>query len=450
METARTNDLFIGARVIYKRRDVRYVGQIIDKIERREGDTRSEYFTYVVKFDNEHLFCRRNKIDNYTRAVYKEVLRAELTLSAKQYDYCPDDMVVTISGKVAPKEVCSVATVNGNDVYFTIYDLNDYFICEHCQQIYNISEKVYIKDESAHICKHCISEMTEYSRCDMCHDYHRSEDIIRVDDGTNVCGDCFKDNYSVISYYHTYKNDATDSGYEYYGNTHNNAVPYMGFELETENKDENSTNVEVCAYKVQKVFGDIEVATEEDGSLDYGFELITSPMTYEYHNSIGDKYINLMDLYSQFGMVGTDNCGLHVHINRNYFDNVDNGILNILTIFDKFWDNLKAFSRRDIERLDRWAKKPVGTPEQILRESKGYVRDRYVAVNLTNTHTIEFRIFKSTTNWEILRSTLSLINNIAIISKYMSNSDIIDKLTWEDLTSEDFSQNLIGSVTPNG
>ena len=49
METARTNGLFIGARVIYKRRDIRYVGQIIDKIERREGDTRSEYFTYVVK-----------------------------------------------------------------------------------------------------------------------------------------------------------------------------------------------------------------------------------------------------------------------------------------------------------------------------------------------------------------------------------------------------------------
>ena len=267
-----------------------------------------------------------------------------------------------------------------------------------------------------------------------------------MDDGTNVCGNCFRNRYSVISCYHTYKSEATDDGYEYYGDTHNNAVPYMGFELETENKDESSTNVEVCAYKVQKAFGDIYVATEEDGSLDYGFELITPPMTYEYHSSLNDKYNSLMDLYSRFGMEGTDNCGLHIHINRNYFDDVDNGILNILTIFDKFWDNLKVFSRRDIERLDRWAKKPVGTPEQILRESKGYVRDRYVAVNLTNTHTIEFRIFKSTTDWEILRSTLSLINNIAIISKYMSNSDIIDKLTWKDLTSEDFSHSLISSI----
>lgn len=445
METARTNGLFIGARVIYKRRDVRYVGQIIDRVKRYEEDVRSEYF-YVVKFDNEHSFCRRDKIDNRARVVYKEVLGAELTLSAKQYDYCSDDMIVTISGKVAPKDVCKVITVNGNDVYFTIYDLNNYFVCEHCQQIYNISEKVHIEDESAHICKHCISEMTEYSRCDMCGDYHHSENIVHMEDGTNVCGNCFRNRYSVISYYHTYKNDATDSGYEYYGDTHNNAVPYMGFELETENKDENSANVEVCAYKAQKVFGDIYVATEEDGSLDYGFELITPPMTYEYHSSLNDKYNSLMDLYSRFGMEGTDNCGLHIHINRNYFDDVDNGILNILTIFDKFWDNLKVFSRRDIERLDRWAKKPVGTPEQILRESKGYVRDRYVAVNLTNTHTIEFRIFKSTTDWEVLRSTLSLINNVAIISKYMSNSDIIDKLTWEDLISEDFSHSLISSI----
>ena len=446
METARTNDLFIGARVIYKRRDVRYVGQIIDRMKRYEEDTRSEYFTYVVKFDNEHSFCRRDKIDNRTRAVYKEVLGTELTLSAKQYDYCSDDMIVTISGKVAPKDVCNVVTVNGNEVYFTIYDLNNYFVCEHCQQIYNISEKVHIEDESVHICKHCISEMTEYSRCDRCNSYYRNEDIVHMDDGANVCGNCFRNHYSVISCYHTYKSEATDDGYEYYGDTHNNAVPYMGFELETENEDEDSKSVEVCAYKAQKVFGDIYVATEEDGSLDYGFELITPPMTYEYHNTINDKYINLMDLYSQFGMVDTDNCGLHVHINRNYFDDVDNGILNILTIFDKFWDNIKIFSRRDIERLGRWAKKPAGTPEQILRESKGYVRDRYVAVNLTNTHTIEFRIFKSTTDWEILRSTLSLINNIAIISKYMSNSDIIDKLTWEDLTSEDFSHDVSAGI----
>lgn len=446
METARTNDLFIGARVIYKRRDVRYIGQIIDKIKRYKEDTHSEYTTYIVKFDNEHSFCRRDKIDDRTRAVYKEVLGTELTLSVNQYGYYSDDMIVTVSGKIVPKDVCSVATINGEDVYFTISDLDNYFICEHCHQLHKSSERANIADEVINICTHCISEMAEYSYCNMCNQYYRSENIVHMDDGTNVCGYCFKNRYSVISYYHSYKTEASDNGYEYYGNTHNNTVPYMGFELETENEDEDSKNVEVCAYKAQKAFGDIYVATEEDGSLDYGFELITPPMTYEYHNTISDKYINLMDLYSQFGMVDTDNCGLHVHINRNYFDDVDNGILNILTIFDKFWDNLKVFSRRDIKRLDRWAKKPVGTPEQILRESKGYVRDRYVAVNLTNTHTIEFRIFKSTTNWEILRRTLSLINNIAIISKYMSNSDIIDKLTWEDLTSEDFSRNLISSI----
>ena len=96
--------------------------------------------------------------------------------------------------------------------------------------------------------------------------------------------------------------------------------------------------------------------------------------------------------------------------------------------------------------MGRWAKKPNGTPQQILNESKGRVRDRYVAVNLTNAHTIEFRIFKSTTNWETLKNTLSLINNIAIISKYMTNSDIIDKVTWGDLTSEDFSHNLISNI----
>ena len=58
--------------------------------------------------------------------------------------------------------------------------------------------------------------------------------------------------------------------------------------------------------------------------------------------------------------------------------------------------------------------------------------NRYIAINLTNTNTIEFRIFASTTDYDTFMKTLTFVNNIVMFSKYATKEQI-DDLSWEDL-----------------
>ena len=203
--------------------------------------------------------------------------------------------------------------------------------------------------------------------------------------------------------------------------------PYMGFELETENIDEDDDRAIDCAYNVHQILGDEFVNTERDGSLNCGFETISQPATLQFHASMEDKYRTLMDNYREYGMEGTTNCGMHVHFNRNYFTSEDN-LVNLFTIFNKFWDNIVEFSRRNTEQIERWARKPDDNIEEAIEENEC----RYIAINLTNTNTIEFRIFASTTDYDTFMKTLTFVNNIVMFSKYATKEQI-DDLSWEDL-----------------
>lgn len=54
---------------------------------------------------------------------------------------------------------------------------------------------------------------------------------------------------------------------------------------------------------------------------------------------------------------------------------------------------------------------------------------RYVAVNLCNYHTIEFRLFRGTLKYNTLIATLELVNQICELAVLM-NDDEIAKLSW--------------------
>ena len=214
----------------------------------------------------------------------------------------------------------------------------------------------------------------------------------------------------------------------------------MGFELETEKIDEDDDRAIDCAYNVHQILGDEFVNTERDGSLNCGFETISQPATLQFHASMEDKYRTLMDNYREYGMEGTTNCGMHVHFNRNYFTSEDN-LVNLFTIFNKFWDNIVEFSRRNTEQIERWARKPDDDVEEAIIENE----NRYIAINLTNTNTIEFRIFASTTDYDTFMKTLTFVNNIVMFSKYATKEQI-DDLSWEDLFDTNSITNMALSV----
>ncbi len=116
---------------------------------------------------------------------------------------------------------------------------------------------------------------------------------------------------------------------------------------------------------------------KHDGSLDDGFEIVTHPMTLEYHrNSMPwDCMLNeLRDMGYLSHKANT--CGLHIHVNRSAFGTTqteqDACIARILYFFEKHWEELLKFSRRTEYQLSRWAARYgyKEQPKELLDHAK--------------------------------------------------------------------------------
>ena len=164
-------------------------------------------------------------------------------------------------------------------------------------------------------------------------------------------------------------------------------------------------------------------------------EIVTHPMTLDYHlhqmpwAAILNKAKELGYLSHQAGT-----CGLHVHVNRTAFGETEEEqeevIGRILYFFEKHWEELLKFSRRSQKQLRRWADR-YGLkehPKQVLDIAKGS-QERYMCVNLTNYHTVEFRMFRGTLKLNTLIATLQLIDRICDCAVDLDDEEIKD-LSW--------------------
>ena len=116
---------------------------------------------------------------------------------------------------------------------------------------------------------------------------------------------------------------------------------------------------------------------KSDGSLEDGFEIVSHPMTLEYHA----EEMNWKELLREAVSMGyrshqTSTCGLHVHVNRNAFgDNQaeqEDVISRILFFVEKHWNERFTFSRRSSYNMSRWSAR-FGfekTGKQILEKTE--------------------------------------------------------------------------------
>lgn len=134
-------------------------------------------------------------------------------------------------------------------------------------------------------------------------------------------------------------------------------------------------------------------------------------------------------------------CGLHVHVNRTAFGATeaeqDASIARVLYFFEKFWNELLKFSRRTQSQLDQWAARYgyKDKPQDILDHAKGGRHaGRYTAVNLTNSSTVELRMFRGTLKYNTLIATLQLLDRICDIAIYMTDADL-QAMSWPAFVS---------------
>ncbi len=306
---------------------------------------------------------------------------------------------------------------------------NETSICERCHtRIWNDDSH---GDEYVVLCKSCYNNY--YTRCGDC------GCIIHLDNAnylngcdTPYCDECFdemEDNSAIHDY-----------NYKPYPIFYGKDSLYYGVELEVDCGGEISENAE----KIENIGNEDadHIYCKHDGSINNGFEIVSHPMTLNYHYSD----MNWKEIFEKAVSLGykshnTSTCGLHIHINRKAFgenyDEQELAIARVVNFVESHWNELVKFSRRHIDNLMRWASR-YGIVENIKntydKAKKGNL-GRYVAVNLFNSNTVEIRIFRGTLNIDTFYATLQLVDEICKCAINMSDYEF-EKMSWLDFVSK--------------
>lgn len=299
-------------------------------------------------------------------------------------------------------------------------------ICDHCsRRIHRQSDQ---GDGTVTLCATCYHRY--YVTCGHCGRILLEEDAYYEsdDDDTPYCFTCHQNNHVIHGYY--FKPEPI-----FYGS----GLRYFGVELEVDGAGENHSN----AHSILELANDPSelVYCKHDGSLDDGFEIITHPMTLDFHQN-QMPWEAILDRLKEMGYRShqTSTCGLHIHVNRDSLGDSsheqENTIARILFFVEKHWEELVKFSRRSARQLDRWASRYGfhGSPQEILKKAKGGM-GRYCSINLTNADTIEFRIFRGTLKYNTIIAALQLVNRICEAA--ISLDDIqIQNLSWTNFVGQ--------------
>ena len=321
-----------------------------------------------------------------------------------------------------------------------------YYWCDHCET-WN-SNTCYLNDINETWCRDCLDE--DAYCCDDCGEYFGDRDSVVYDEDTDgyYCEDCYERRRSPICSYHTSKNRGVYSFLCTKMQEKRSDVPYMGFELEVD---------EGCSRRdAAKEINDAAPGVfffENDGSLgSYGFEIISQPASILWHIEHRGLYEELRCIARNYDYTShqNGNCGFHIHVDKQFFgDGLDVATAKLLFLFERHWDNLFKFARRESTRWchrykeDRRFCKAIPNGKQIVVDYPSIVTaakqrelDRYHAVNLTNTHTIEIRLWRGTLNVQTMMATLKFTARLCVLAKTRSAVELA-AMSFSDLLGDD-------------
>ena len=290
-------------------------------------------------------------------------------------------------------------------------------------------------DEDIILCERCRDNY--YSRCDDCGRLIHDDDACYVDgEDYPYCSDCYERHARNYIHNYSYKPNPV---------FHGRGTMFFGVELELDKGGEDDDKAE----EILSCTDSDHLYIKHDGSLDDGMELVSHPMTLEYHqNSMPWKNIveTAVDLGYRSHQTGT--CGLHVHVNRKAFgcdrSEQDEVISRILYIVERFWQEMLRFSRRTEYQINRWAARygMKDNPKQVMDNAKKGDKGRYACINLCNYNTIEFRIFRGTLKYNTLIATLQMVEHICQTAMELTDEEITS-LSWPEFVADIEYEELI-------
>ncbi len=329
---------------------------------------------------------------------------------------------------------CSVCGERLTEAQATLFD--DKILCEHCLDEETTicdccMERIWTSrargDGYTTLCSSCYAN--NYATCTHCGILVHNENVC-YDDDTDApyCEACFEKVKSLPIKSYNYKPEPI-----FYGSGN----LFMGVELEVDRGGEDNKNAEELLDIANE--SKEHIYCKHDGSLDEGFEIVSHPMTLDYHkNSMNWKEVFTKAIRLGYSSHNTCSCGLHIHCGRNDLGETvkdqDEVIGRLIFFFEKHWNELVRFSRRSYSNLNRWAARYEAiscSPQETYKKAKDKHMGRYVAVNLMNDSTVEFRIFRGTLKYKTFIATLQLIDRICSFAINSTDTEI-EETSWSD------------------
>lgn len=391
------------------------------------------------------------------------------------------------------KIVCSVCGCV-EDTYLDIHETSDgrficddciteagYEYCEHCNMFHPAEQFERVRfswRRTEYICRDCLETDAAFFRCVECEEWFYGENNSFEElDGETYCLDCYDRTFvtcaecgKIIRYDDSYEGDTEDDylcfdcankqryikNYSYKptpickGKDANKTYVFrfpeesnemlFGVELEIDEGYDRADTAEELSNACEDIY------IKRDGSLtEDGLEIVTHPCTLEYHLSeLGWENICSIAREHKFKSHDTRRCGLHVHVGRyqlgeSYDERIET-VGKIIALVDRHWGAMKQFSRRTNRQLNSWSAPPEIHAEEsqhtestlLTRALNVSKRTRYMAVNIDNSSTIEFRLFNGSLKPNTIKATLQLVSNICEYAKRYSLA-ICMTSRWEDV-----------------
>lgn len=217
---------------------------------------------------------------------------------------------------------------------------------------------------------------------------------------------------------------------------------YLGVEIELVTDYPNGD-----ARRAVDLLGSDLVYCKEDGSISQGFELVTHPMDYAW--AMSEFPWNAWDEFTSVRMGTDSSTGMHVHVSRAGFSTPCHDYRWLL-----FWHrNAEWIQRIARRRGSSYASFSPGERKLIAKVAKRQLprcgtchyctspdyRDsrycemqlrRYAAINLTNEHTYECRVFASSIKQTEIKAALGLVAGTVEYTRGLRAHDVLRKSGW--------------------
>ena len=164
---------------------------------------------------------------------------------------------------------------------------------------------------------------------------------------------------------------------------------------------------------------------KSDSSIGGGFELVTMPTTYEHYRNESDKLWATVNkirktyggrswdtVNSRSGAYGGGTCGMHIHVSRRGFTDVEHQHRFIAFIYHntemmmKFSGRKNTFAKFD----DAWVMDLYEKPHLSVEHKLTQGGDKYNAVNTAHADTFELRFFRGNMKIEAILANLGFVH----------------------------------------